>query len=323
MNINSTTQNEINKLISESQINVFFLLETEVVEDALYEKPKPDADEIPDVKRIDDIIDDVDFHSISEWVWLDSKWDDNKEQGPYLVQLASNSALIEFYMTVLAPIDGGIIFTSKSDLDDLQKHFKSIMTVRLPDNDIAYFRLQEPLKLVGVLGALSESRASDLLGPVNQVFWLENCGAKSCWYHATNSSDDKNNEDQGLEWFKWEREEMKYIDDYDLKHFKNSIFNTLSQQIDSGEYMGIDLGHLKKYNEEELRKIIDKGILSAKSQDFTNEERMKEFIFMWLHAPEVMNSSAAHQIVQNNDEIADVKIYHLNNLIKNWKENNV
>ena len=115
MNINSTTQNEINKLISESQINVFFLLETEVVEDALYEKPKPDADEIPDVKRIDDIIDDVDFHSISEWVWLDSKWDDNKEQGPYLVQLASNSALIEFYMTVLAPIDGGIKVTRKSD----------------------------------------------------------------------------------------------------------------------------------------------------------------------------------------------------------------
>ncbi len=323
MKTNNTTQSDIKKFINKSQMNIFCLLETEVIERACYEKPQPDDDEIPDVTRIDDIIDEIDFLTMNEWIWLNSRWEENKEQGPYLVQLAKGSALLKFFISDLDPVDGGILFTSDRDISDIQEHLKSIMTVRLPDNDIAYFRLQEPLKLVGVLGALSESRATDLLVPIKQVFWLENCGTKSCWYHATNSSDYRNKKDRELEWFKWEREEIKYIDDYDLKHFKNNIFNTLSHQIDSGEYMGIDLGHLKKYNEEELRKIIDKGILSAKNQHFTSEEVMKEFIFMWLHSPEVMNSSAANQIIQNEAEAAEVKVYLLNNLIKNWKEKNV
>jgi len=99
------------------------------------------------------------------------------DAAPYLVRCARDSEFFNWAIERGWGDSWGIFLVSRSNLEDLCKHFQEFLVVQDEDGKQMYFRFYDPRVLPLFLSTCTRGESVEFFGPVNRVF-LEDTGAK-------------------------------------------------------------------------------------------------------------------------------------------------
>ena len=88
------------------------------------------------------------------------------EVAPYLVQLERDDPLCDWILTEGWGKRWGIFARAPGDLRGMRRHFRTFLTVRLPDNSPAHFRYYDPRILRVYLPTCTRAERRTIYGPV-------------------------------------------------------------------------------------------------------------------------------------------------------------
>jgi hypothetical protein len=91
---------------------------------------------------------------------------------PYLVRLEQSSELMKWLLLEGWERHGGIFAVAKANLRTMRQHFRSLLTVQLPEGKTVYFRFYDPRVLRTFLPTCSREEQQRLFGPILQ-YWVE------------------------------------------------------------------------------------------------------------------------------------------------------
>ncbi|WP_321872025.1 DUF4123 domain-containing protein [Paraburkholderia tropica] len=194
----------------EEGLQSYLLLETGIIED--YLRVQANAVDSPSILTA---VKQIDFATLTGWVWAETEYASHAQRGPLLVQMEEDSPLPAAFRDGWAPSDGGVFITSRASIDKVLAQLRSILFVYLPDGDRARFRLQETAALSSVLRALAPLRVAQLLGPISQLLWLEDIAPTQYqWWSITQQQVG----DIARAPFQFTHAEMSAIDHYLAEH---------------------------------------------------------------------------------------------------------
>ena len=92
---------------------------------------------------------------------------------PYLVRLKHESELVRWLLSAgLVGQHWGIFAVARANLKTMRRHFRSLLTVQLPDGKTVYFRFYDPRVLRTFLPTCDREERQVLFGPVVR-YWVE------------------------------------------------------------------------------------------------------------------------------------------------------
>ncbi len=91
---------------------------------------------------------------------------------PYLVRLEYGSALVKWLLLEGFGRHWGIFAVAKANLRIMRQHFRSLLTVQLPEGKTVYFRFYDPRVFRTFLPTCRLEEQQRLFGPVLQ-YWVE------------------------------------------------------------------------------------------------------------------------------------------------------
>jgi hypothetical protein len=91
---------------------------------------------------------------------------------PYLVRLEQGSALVKWLLLEGWGRHWGIFAVAKANLRTMRQHFRSLLTVQLPDGKTVYFRFYDPRVFRTFLPTCRDEERQRLFGPILQ-YWVE------------------------------------------------------------------------------------------------------------------------------------------------------
>ncbi len=228
-------------------------------------------------------VDDVDFFTEKEWLWDNTFLDEHQEDGPLLVKMDEDSSLLTEYLNNWAPKNAAILLLSHYDIDKVLQHLQSIILIMKPDGNQSRLRLHEPRKLAGLFDALDEKTQSTLMGPIEHILWLENCGHDQTWYQTSNKSPHlpRHNE---VRWFHFNHEHMNRLNKFEEEWFIRS----LAWQIADEHKLGI----------EQAQQQTNTLCQQALQNGFTAEQDITEYCSLHLKHPEIVNNRSCTILLQ-------------------------
>ncbi len=314
MQITTTDKATVQKQ-ARNKAHVYLLLNTRLLEDKAYKPLAADAIEFPPVKNIKQLISDIDKFTWSCWVWEESIRDDQKEQGPILVKVdvesEPESDLLTHFTAKWANQNGGILLTSDYSLDQLQQHLRSLM-ILANSGGATSFSIHRPQQLTTIFAVLEQSRGSEMLGPIEAMFWLENCGSASStytpqWYQATNLQP-HTPQHQETEWFYFETSQTAEMNRLAEIWYQQSLLHTIQADIEQGDYKGQTLNHLKQYSATDLELMIKNGIDHSRKIGIKDQTLMQQYIQMTLYCPEKVRTDSVQEMLANTTLHPNLKI---------------
>jgi hypothetical protein len=96
---------------------------------------------------------------------------DLAETAPYLVELKPPGGMATPVLGQGWGRHWGIFLTAKAPLASLVTHFRSLLTVKLPNGKAAHFRFFDPRVLKLFLPTCDQAQAAGLFGPVTQFYF--------------------------------------------------------------------------------------------------------------------------------------------------------
>ncbi len=171
----------------------------------------------------------IDFFTTKEWLWNNTFLEQHQEDGPLLVNMEEDSALIPHYLSTWAIKNAAIMLFSPFELDTVMAHLQSIILIMMPDGNQARLRLHEPRKLAGILGALDSETQSSLMGPIEHIIWLENCGQDQSWYQADNKMPHLP-VNTGLRWFCFNETQIQSFNRFEESWFIRNLAWKIAEQ---------------------------------------------------------------------------------------------
>ncbi|KZM43648.1 hypothetical protein OA92_08125 [Marinomonas sp. SBI22] len=133
------------------------------------------------------IIDSLLVPTIKEWAYQDQTlheveiqplfkntlFNDNADQGPFIMNLHPEGTLIEQLNDVLTSTPAGCLISSQASFEDLYQHCQSKLIVSSgEDANQALLRFYDPRNLAVFLGALSEIDRSLWMGHLEEIQWF-------------------------------------------------------------------------------------------------------------------------------------------------------
>jgi len=97
-----------------------------------------------------------------------------EEHVPYLVQLEMNSPLTTWLLDRGFGKSWGVYVCAKASADDMLRHFKRLLKVKLPDKKVVHFRFYDPRILRVFLPTCTRHELAYIFGKQVAAFWMEN-----------------------------------------------------------------------------------------------------------------------------------------------------
>jgi hypothetical protein len=103
---------------------------------------------------------------------------------PYLVRLAPDSPLLEAIVKEGWGKSWGVYLTSAADLQEIRRHLRHFLQVKLPDGEQVYFRFYDPRVMRVFLPTCTAEEAGQFFGPVKR-YVLEGEEPDQLWEFTT------------------------------------------------------------------------------------------------------------------------------------------
>ncbi len=91
--------------------------------------------------------------------------------GPYLVHVAKENALFNWFMQEGVKAHAGIALTSRLDFAASCEHLRSWLEVTLPNYNLAIFRYYDPVVCSRIMQSMSAAEKKALIGELEAMYW--------------------------------------------------------------------------------------------------------------------------------------------------------
>lgn len=258
---------DISDYIRRDAESLYLLLETEFFEDAWSD------------------VCDIDFGTVKRWLWSDTFLDQHETDGPLLVEVNNNSALISHYIEHWSTENSAIVIKTPYSMELLIQHLQSLILIMLPDGTHAKMRLQEPRKLAGILNSLQkDTDYESLMGPIKEIIWCENCGKQTRWLGAMNDKmQEPKHTKEDMFWFQFQQEYIDKINTNEALYFIHQLASKVSEKFDIDMKEAIDKTH--EYTKE------------ARQSGFLQDNEMEHYVNLRMDFGDFRNNETAKSLL--------------------------
>ncbi|WP_223671353.1 DUF4123 domain-containing protein [Kangiella shandongensis] len=304
----------INSKIEQSN-TLYLLVDALPVEQWAYVPLKDDDLEIPEVKDFPQIIKEQDRYVKCHWLWEDTDWNEHYRQGPCLVEIEPESALVDFFAETLAVEGFGVLLQTANSTNELIEHLRSLLRVRVQGKGLVYFKINNPRTLASYVDTLAEEKLAQLLGPISNVIWRQNVGAKHQWMNYKNSHRYEP-EQKNMGWFIWSAEEIQQIDRDELLLFRKSLLNDALHYREIGYFERQPTMALQKLSEKALTEVIYQLLAEAEEYQVLDKKLKKRWVELFLYYKNYVERPAYKMILQDTQLHPNRRIKNVNYLLK-------
>lgn len=294
---------------------LYLLVDALPVEQWAYIPLKDDDLEIPDVKDFTQIIKEQDGYVKFHWLWEDTDWNEHYRQGPCLVEMEPESGLIDFFAETLAVEGFGVLLQTSKSTSTLIEHLKSLLRVRVHGKGLVYFKMNNPRTLASYIDVLEEEKLSQLLGPISNMIWRQNIGAKFQWMNFTSQHQYKPQSNK-MGWFIWSAEEIKQIDRDELLLFRKGLLNDALHYRAIGYFERQPTMALQKLSEKALTEVIYQLLAEAEEYQVLDKKLKKRWVELFLYYKNYVERPAYKMILQDTQLHPNRRIKNVNYLLK-------
>jgi len=251
----------------------YLLLDTTRLLRSHYQVPSPSAMEMPETPTLNSVIGKLEPFTTRRFIWEKTKFDDRKESGPVLVQFDSSSPLVEEFIEKWSRLGLGALILSASPIDELQQHFSQFIEVGREKGGSVKLNLECPSKLSCVFNAISESKLSDCLGPVNKMFWSEVVESKQKWFFSNSSGSSLSNH------VVFSETDFENIQKNIQERFITNTVHDLKHEISGLSDVDYSLPNaLKVADDAQMKQWVTSGWIRGCEHGFSTDVELYEFI---------------------------------------------
>lgn len=214
------------------------------------------------------------------------------EVSPCIVQPSETSRLWEsesIWRSV------SVVIESNADIQTVADHFRSFISVRLPDQTFAYLRFYSPTQIHGLLSAFNPGECARFSGPVLKWHYFDS-GTGWETVEVRNLKQDQGAREEG--WFQLTKEHIQTI----TVHKEAMFIKTLVKN--SGLTLTPD-------NESLMRTLVEQG----QSYGLRTEAQLASYTEIAAYYPKALRQPNAQRILSDAERPACERLEELDNLM--------
>jgi hypothetical protein len=189
----------------------------------------------------------------------------------------------------------GVVIESNADIQSLADHFRSLLSVRLPDQTFAYLRFYSPTRIEGLLSALNPNERAQFSGPVLKWHYFDSeTGWKSTTVHSLEQSHKAREEG----WFQLTEEHIQTISKHQEARFIRTLVNN----------SGLPL---TPESESLMRTLVERG----RRYGFRSEAELASYTEIAAFHPKTIDQPSAQAILSDRAKSANDRLAELDNLM--------
>lgn len=178
----------------------------------------------------------------------------------------------------------GILVESNADIQTLADHFRSLISVRLPDQTFAYLRFYSPTQIHGLLSVFNPNERVQFSGPVLKWHYFDSgTGWESTTIHASEQSHEVREEG----WFQLTEEHIQAISAHKEANFINALINN----------SGLPL---TPESENMMRTLVERG----RHYGFRTEAELASYTEIAAYHQKAMDQPSAQAILSDQEKPA-------------------
>ncbi|QNI01818.1 DUF4123 domain-containing protein [Halomonas sp. SH5A2] len=177
----------------------------------------------------------------------------------------------------------GVVFVSACSYFEVLDYLKSLISVRLPNNQLAYWRFYSPEWLSKIMKALSDEDFSKFNGPVNQ--WAAYVDGRWELYDAVSHSSVETNKEEG--WFQLSQNCIEKLKNAKKEEFYIRLEEKLASEISNVSFEGL------------CREDVLKTVAIAESLGFKSNYEIEWFTVTNYKYPGLMSRSDIKKSIEN------------------------
>lgn len=190
-----------------------------------------------------------------------------------------------------------VVIESNADIQTLAGHFRSLISVKLPDQTFAYLRFHSPTQVHGLLSAFNPNERVQFSGPVLKWHYFDSgTGWKSTAIHSLEQAQDHEAREEG--WFQLTEEHIQTISAHKEAKFISALVNN------SGLL-------LTPENESLMHTLVEQG----RRYGFRTEAELASYTEIAAYHPKAINQPGAQSILSDKEKPADERLADLDNLM--------
>ncbi|MGO1503199.1 MAG: DUF4123 domain-containing protein [Marinobacter sp.] len=214
------------------------------------------------------------------------------EVSPCIVQPSNTSRLWEAESIWRS---AGVVIESHADIQTISDHFRSLVSVRLPDQTFVYLRFYSPTQIQGLLSAFNSNERAMFSGPVLKWHYFH---SDTGWETVAINSLAQGHEAKEEGFFQLTDEHIQTITAQ-----KEATFTRVLTK-NSGLALTPD-------NESLMRKLIEQG----RCYGFRTEAQLASYTEIATHYPKAICQSSAQSILSDAKRPASERLYELDSLM--------
>lgn len=214
------------------------------------------------------------------------------EVSPCLVQPSDTSRLWEQESVWRS---AGVAVESDADIQTLAEHFRSLISVRLPDQTFAYLRFYAPTQVDDLLSAFTPNERIQFSGPVRKWHYFR---PGSGWEALEIDILERRHEAREEGWFQLTDAHIQTISARKEAKFIRTLVNNAGLP-------------LTPENENHIRVLVDQG----RRYGFRTEAELAIYTEMATCYPEAINQPCAQTILANKGRPAYERLAELDHLM--------
>lgn len=185
----------------------------------------------------------------------------------------------------------GLVLRSPENMDALSAHLRSLISVRLPTEQLAYCRFHDPVWAARLFDTMSPGEFSAWSGPIQE--WLIH--TDDAWHSYTTSiiGSQRDAEDEG--WYCLREEQLEQWQRQEYQHFLERAAKHLGCTEDQS-------GHAPQ------RQRIEQLTQQAHDYGLSMEYQILHFLDLAWRFPEEMNSQSWAAHFTNREQPADLRL---------------
>lgn len=177
----------------------------------------------------------------------------------------------------------GLVFSSAYSYFEVLNYLKSLISIRLPNEQLAYWRFYSPDWFSMIMSCFSNEELSMFTGPVNQ--WATYTGGRWELYKAVGHDFFEKNKEEG--WFQLSQNCIEKIKKIKKEEFYIQVERELTSQISAVD------------SEKVLRKDVVGIVDRAERLGFKSVSELEWFVLMHYKYPGLMNADSVKELVGN------------------------
>ncbi|WP_144823607.1 DUF4123 domain-containing protein [Marinobacter piscensis] len=191
----------------------------------------------------------------------------------------------------------GLVVESNADMQTLADHFRSLISVRLPDQTFAYLRFYSPTRVHGLLSAFNPNERAQFSGPVLKWRYFDaTTGWKSTAIHSSEQAQDYEAREEG--WFQLTGEHIETISAHKEANFICALVNTCGLP-------------LTPENESLMRTLVERG----RHFGFRTEAELASYAEIAAYHPKAIDQPGAMAILSDQKSPAYERLAALDNFM--------